>query len=247
LAMRRFSYNNVLHEGDKIFLSLEESRHISKVLRLKIGEMIELFDYSGTIYSASIVDISQRVAVEIVSERTLSIEGSGKIIVCQSIIKNKKMELLLQKCTELGVSELFPFVSSRCQGNVVQQYSGKGERWRKIIEESCKQCLRPLPMLLRDIHTFTETLQYYKEDEKTIKLLLWEKEKGKNLTFYRDQLPGDKRVLLLFGPEGGFTEEEIFSARECGWQTVGLGDNILRAETAVIAAVSIVQHLLGNM
>lgn len=225
----------------------DESRHISRVLRYKPGRQVELQDGKGTVYLAEIMDTSENVRLRILAERSGAKRENTGLLVGQGVIKTKKLELVLQKCTELGVDGFYPFSSSRCQGDWIRQYRGKGERWRRIIDEACKQCLRSRPMDLQAIHPFDEIIDLPEIEDNVVKLLFWEHERETDLASLQEPLRPGSPVFLLFGPEGGFSEEEIERAGRAGWQTVGLGQRILRAETAVIAAVSIVQHHLGNM
>ena len=245
--MRRFFFTTDQRQGELVTLGVGESHHISKVLRLKQGEPVELCERSGRTFSAVIVKTGKHVQLNIQNEISGAQTHRAKLIVGLGAIKNKNMELVIQKCTELGVDGLYPYASERSQGNVVQQYRGKGERWRRIIDEACKQCLRPNPMELKDISSFAEMMTLLEEEEGVLRLLLWEKQRQNGFATYGRELEQSRAVVLLLGPEGGFTQQEIEDARIHGWQTIGLGQRILRAETAAIAAVSIVQHLRGGM
>ena len=102
-------------------------------------------------------------------------------------------------------------------------------------------------MELQELVTFNQIISGMSGEEKVLKLLFWEQEQKNDLSAYSSQLMQSSTIHLLLGPEGGFTEKEVEEARGMGWQTVGLGERILRAETAAVAAVSIVQHLRGCM
>ncbi len=245
--MRRFYFSTDHRSKDMVTLSQDESRHICKVLRLQCGAKIELFDGSHIIYCAEIVELGNRVQARIISSEIIDHKQNSELWVGQGVIKTKKMELLLQKCTELGVNIFSPIISNRCQGNLVAQCRNKNDRWLKIIEEACKQCSRPHPMILQELQTFEEVTVGSSSDKNVLKLLFWEKESKRNLADFATDLSSFSTVKLLFGPEGGFVDSEIDAARLAGWQTVGLGKRILRAETAAIAAVAIVQHLLENI
>jgi 16S rRNA (uracil1498-N3)-methyltransferase len=242
--MRRFFIQPDSKVSDEVLLSDEESHHITRVLRLSAGEMLQLFDGRGTVYEAEITAVGRRVQLRICSSRYVEDEGVP-LRVCQGMLKGKKMEFLLQKCTELGVSEFVPFVSSRCQLKKTEQKRlvGKYDRWRKIIDEACKQCGRARPMQLADILLFPEMLQQA-ADKRSI--LFWEEEKEQ--TIHTASLPAVKDGLqIVLGPEGGFTGEEAEAAEGAGFQILSLGPRILRAETATVAAVSIMQYTLGNI
>jgi 16S rRNA (uracil1498-N3)-methyltransferase len=245
--MRRFLFDAADRKEDIVTFNHRESRHISKVLRLHLGQKIELFDGSAIIFAGEIVELGKEVKARILASRGAEAPQKGELWLGQGIIRTKNMEVLLQKCTELGVSGLTPFISNRSQGNLVAQSRHKEERWRRIIEEACKQCTRPQPMSLETMRSFEEVLSTADDDRPTVKILFWEKERQGSLTDFSAAIKQAATVRLLFGPEGGFADSEVAAARLAGWQTSGLGPRILRSETAAIAATAIVQHLLGNM
>jgi 16S rRNA (uracil1498-N3)-methyltransferase len=245
--MRRFFFDPSKRSGDTVFLSEEESRHIVKVLRLKTGDAIDLLDGLGAMYHAIITNIGRQVEVYV--EGLVAREaGVGKPVwVWQGILKGDKMDTVVQKCTELGVTRMIPFQSSRCQGKLNQmQGQKKHERWQRIGIAACKQCLRLQPIQIDTPLTYPESLNTKSDDNGMLRLLFWEEEKNTHL---HDLANIDKAssYALMLGPEGGITREEIELARLAGWRTVSLGDRILRAETATISAVSIVQYLSGNL
>ena len=154
------------------------------------------------------------------------------------------MDTVVQKCTELGVSRFSPFASSRCQGKAdLGQNRKRHERWQRIGLAACKQCLRPR---LMQIDAPVDLADLLRDTDATLCLLFWEEEKAVHLQDI-PELPEAQSVALLLGPEGGFSREEIDLARRFGWLTVSLGERILRAETATLTAVSIVQYLSGNL
>lgn len=247
LLMKRFFFTSAQRSGNQVVLDRAESRHLCRVLRLNKGNRVELYDGTGAVFLAEIAEIGNVATVHILAEQEGDTVKKSGVVVGQGAVKNKNMEIVLQKCTELGVDALTPFVGKYSQGNRVRQYQGKGERWRRIIDEACKQSGRTIPMELRPMCAFDEIIAGERYDDGTLKLLFWEKENSTGLQNYCRELEQSDSVMLLFGPEGGFYDEEVDKARRQGWQTVGLGERILRAETAVIASVAIVQHYRGNM
>ena len=245
--MRRFFFDPSSRKGDRAFLSVEESRHISKVLRLQAGEVIELLDDLGTLYHAVITTVGRQVEVRIERVVTKEADVGKSILVWQGILKGEKMDTVVQKCTELGVTGIVPFQSSRCQGKLgSMQARKKHERWQRIGLAACKQCMRLRSMKIDEPTTYSESLSKQSDDNTILRLLFWEEEKKTHL---HDIANIDKAcsLNLMLGPEGGFTLEEVEEARLLGWRTVSLGDRILRAETATLSAVSIVQYLAGNL
>lgn len=248
--MRRFFFErtSTAGEGDVIALPSSESRHISKVLRLSVGDEVELLDGQGTVYSAVLTEIGLSVSAKIVSLSRPG-ENSIQLIVGQGLLKGKKMDTVVQKCTELGVDRFIPFASSRCQGKLGdQREEKKHDRFNRIVEAACKQCMRPDLMGVDRPADYGAMVEEFSSQsvESSLKLLFWEEESNRTLhdIEVKENL---ESVVILLGPEGGLTSEEVRQAEEAGFLCVSLGSRILRAETATLAAVSVVQYLTGNM
>ena len=245
--MRRFFFRPEERIGEMVVLPESESHHIRSVLRLQTGRHVELFDGCGGVHLAELVDLSGKVRARIVSS-TMDRESVGTPLwVGQGLLKGKTMDTVVQKCTELGVSALLPLMTRRCQGRPDLIRDGKKhERWLRIIEEACKQCGRTRPMELLETTDFQHIIESPGTGSAGLKVLFWEEERDVHL---QDLLPfeGLDFVKILLGPEGGFTTDEVAIARDAGWRTVSLGKRILRAETATLASVAILQHLLGAM
>ncbi len=245
--MRRFFFDPSSRDDDRVFLSEEESRHISKVLRLKAGDAIELLDGLGTVYLAAITAVGRQVEAHIKGVASSEADVGKSVWVWQGILKGEKMDTVVQKCTELGVTGMIPFQSSRCQGKLDSaQGRKKHERWQRIGLAACKQCLRLKTIKIDPPVTYSESLEKNSGDNTILRLLFWEEEKKIHLYDIPEIAKADS-VALMLGPEGGFTREEVEQARLVGWRTVSLGDRVLRAETATLSAVSIVQYLAGNL
>jgi 16S rRNA (uracil1498-N3)-methyltransferase len=244
--MRRFFFKAEERNGDHVVLSAAESHHIRKVLRLRVGSTVELCDGSDSIHQAELLEIGAKVRARIVASRTVP-RDEVSIWVGQGLLKPKNMDMVVQKYTELGVCGLVPLLSSRCQGRPDLTSEGKRHaRWLKIIDEACKQCGRTRPMELWEAMDFQRLVTFFNSEKKGLKILFWEEEKEVGL---HDLFPPEnvEDVCVLIGPEGGFTREEVDIARSAGWRIASLGRRILRAETAAIASVAILQYLVGAM
>ena len=245
--MKRFFFDPKTRRGDSVLLSKEESRHIKKVLRLEEGSGLELLDGEGGLYSGEIVSLERSVEVHITKKLDEEADSSSSIQVYQAILKGDKMDTVVQKCTELGVTSMVPFQSSRCQGKLdAATGSKKHSRWQRIGLAACKQCMRPLPMDIVEPVTFKEAVERQQPGEKTMRILFWEEEQQLHIRDIRG-IEKAESIALLLGPEGGISEEEVQLAREHGWITVSLGRRILRAETATLTAVSIASYLSGSL
>ncbi|WP_457577553.1 RsmE family RNA methyltransferase [Desulfomarina sp.] len=247
--MHRFLFDPAQGNEDEFFLSLAESRHIVRVLRLKPFSVVELFDGHGSVYSGEIIELGRRVRVRRGSLLPVDSSREKSIWVAQGILKGRKMDSVVQRCTELGAFRILPVVSGRTQGRAdIKQDEKRYRRWQRIIIAACKQCRRAAVPHLERTLSFQEMLEMVEAEggRDRLKLLFWEEEKEVGLRDIQGLKEAASAVIFL-GPEGGISWEEVFSARERGWRTVGLGSRILRAETAALASLSIVQHYLGNM
>ncbi len=246
--MRRFFFEPADRNGDEILFPETESRHISKSLRLHVGSQIHLFDGTGMRYLAEITNIGRQVIARILAADDDQQEERVKLHVGQAMLKNAKMDFIVEKCTELGVATFTPFVSSRCQGKIDDEERGgkRQQRWQRIVESACKQCSRPRPMKLNDAISLADLCSSASQEPQTLRLLFWEEEKTTSL---HDLPPfaDYSQIHLLLGPEGGFSEEEVGIASRSGYQSISLGPRILRAETATVAAISIVRYLTGDI
>ncbi len=244
--MRRFFIHPDTEIHDEIILSEQETHHICNVLRLQPGTLLQLLDGNGNIHDAEIISLGRQARLRILS--SIHVErDTTPLRVCQSILKAQKMELLIQKCTELGVTEFTPFHSERCQFKKTEftKISQKYPRWQRIIEEACKQCNNPIMMRLTPLLSFEEMLD--QQNSTVQKILFWEEEEPENSLHATTLQKNGAGLQLVFGPEGGFPATEVARARKRHFLTLSLGPRILKAETANIAAVSIIQHLLENM
>jgi len=245
--MRRFFFEPSSRNGDTVLLSDEESRHIAKVLRLKKGDTVELLDGLGAVYLAVIDTVGRRVQAQINGVVAEAADGGKFLWVWQGLLKGEKMDTVVQKCTELGVTGIIPFQSSRCQGRLDStQARKKLERWQRIGIAACKQSLRLQSIAIESPVSYADSLSKKTDQPSMLRLLFWEEEKSTCLRDLADIGTADS-IALMLGPEGGFSPEEVEQARLFGWRTVGLGERILRAETATLTAVSIVQYLAGNL
>lgn len=245
--MRRFFFEGSREDGDVVELPESESRHIHRVLRLKVGEGVELLDGGGKVYSAVIVETGKRVRARILEVLAEHDAVSVSLVVGQGQLKGQKMDMVIQKCTELGVERVAPFWSSRCQGKLTdQQGLKKLERYRRIVESACKQCCRAELMTVDPPREFPDFLAAFPNKDERLRLLFWEEER--DVSLHDISIPeATREVVVLLGPEGGLSAQEAELARSQGWQTVSLGKRILRAETAALTAASIMQFLLQNI
>jgi 16S rRNA (uracil1498-N3)-methyltransferase len=244
--MPRFYVETPHRIGDEIEISGAEARHIQRVLRLKEGDEIVLFDGKGREYWGTIVNQRlHRITVKIGKTSIPRRESPIDVILGQGLLKGDKMDYVFQKATEMGVSAIFPFISSR----TVPILSGeraerRWSRWKRIVVESAKQCGRTIPPRVEDIRDFRSILE--QPFHGFAKLILWEKEERSLRERMMEIDKNAKKFLFLVGPEGGFRDEEISDAKGTGFIPVGLGPRILRSETVGVAVLSILQYEFGD-
>lgn len=247
-VMRRFFIDQPVSVGATQYIEGSDSKHIRNVLRLKPGRNIELSDGKGSVYSAKIEELHpNKVKVAIQAKLPSVSESNIEISVAQALLKGKKMDTLARGLTELGVSAWLPFVADRSVPKVDSRNIEKRmARWEKIARESLKQCGRERIPEIGFAESFEDVINAGKNRD--LKLAFWEGE-TKSMDHLADRHFNEKfdGIFVLFGPEGGFTAEEMELARNSGFVTASLGPRILRAETAVIAGCAILQYLFGDM
>lgn len=246
--MRRFFIEPVVDLRSPVHLDREETHHCLRVLRLQHGDEIELLDGIGGLYRGSIELLGRQVAIRLHEKTAQEAEPAHPVWLFQGDLKGKKMDELVQRCTELGVTRFLPFTSNRSQGRIAgERWARKQQRWHELVRAACKQSGRLHLMDTERQRSIGECLAE-QLPAATLKLLCWEEEKTCRLATV-DWPAADRSaaVAVMMGPEGGFAEEEVELARHHGWTIVSLGSGILRAETATIAAIAIVRHRLGAM
>ncbi len=245
--MRRFFYSGRLEVDESILLPEEESHHIKTVMRLAAGTEIILFDGRGLAARVKIRSLTPQVTGKVMELYKEEDTPEKQLLVAQGLLQAKKMELVIQKSTELGVFSFTPLQTARSKAALTGQSEKKLNRWQRIVENSCKQSGRNHLMEVDFPVVFDRFLKQTSNGNlRELKLIFWEEEKGRLL----DNLPSMEdvdRVIILLGPEGGFAQEEVELAQQYGYRSYSLGKRILRAETATISAVSILQYTLGNL
>lgn len=219
-----------------------EVRYLVRVLRLQEGDELEVFNGLGGRYKARLIEEGRGWYLEILEELEAEEGSEMKIVLGQGLLKGEKMKWVIQKATELGVSEIVPVVTERSVPVYEEESLDlKLSRWQRIAEEASRQSNRAhVPFIGKPI-----TLPEFVQTSKDFKIALWEKA----VKPLGEVLPQGiiKGITVLIGPEGGLTEREAVVLEEGGFTLCTLGRHILRAETASLAVVSILQHLLGDL
>jgi 16S rRNA (uracil1498-N3)-methyltransferase len=221
--------------------------HMSRVLRLKIGTRVILSDGVGRRHVGSIELVAKdHLTIRLEESSSEPARPRGPILTLyQGLPKGSKMELILQKTTELGVDIIVPFISDRSVANLPQgRESSRMERWERIIVEAARQSNRATVPSLMPVREFGEVIR---AADQSVKLLLWEGEKTNRLKSVLNCLPAPDTVSIIVGPEGGLSADDVSMAANSGFLPVTLGSRVLRTETAGIALLAVLQFYWGDM
>lgn len=244
--MVRFYVPHPRIENGMLKIEGSEMRHIRRVLRLKTGDEIMVFDGSGKEYECTIVEERpSAVVIRIQNISSSERESPLDITLAQSLLKGEKMDYLIQKATELGVKEIIPFFSSRSiplleRSKILE----RSHRWERIAVEASKQCGRGIIPRIEILRNYSEMLSIASQD--ALHLILLEKE-GKKLKEILKASNEKKKLFFIVGPEGGFSQEEVEHAKRMGFIPITLGGRILRSETASLCLLSILQYEWGDI
>ncbi len=226
---------------ETVLLTGNQAHHLSRVLRLQPGDYLELLDGRGQAAHARIESVGKVVCCR--KEEIYWPPGrpSLRVTLWQGLAKGEKMDQIIQKSVELGVSRIIPLT---CERSVVRlnKAGEKKERWQKIAMEAAQQCRRPDLPLVEEAQSLPQAL----EQLKGLLLVLWEEEKQVG---FRQlwQMPAPEEVSLLIGPEGGLTPQEVNLAKDRGARVLTLGSRILRTETAGPTALALLMHGWGDL
>jgi len=225
----------------------QELEHMRKVLRLKPGDRITVFDDTGWEHEAVIRSVAgAQGEIEIVRSYQAERESPLHLTLAVGLTKGEKIDFVVEKATELGVRTIIPFASIHAVPRLDERkIAARTERWRKIVLSATKQCGRTQAPEISPLMTFEELLA--SRQPETAKLLCWERETEQSFRQAHEKLRDAKALLVAVGPEGGFDPIEAELARQHGFERVHLGRRILRAETAAITALSLVQFLWGDL
>ncbi|MBM4053577.1 MAG: 16S rRNA (uracil(1498)-N(3))-methyltransferase [Planctomycetes bacterium] len=227
--------------NSEVWIEGKEAHHILHVKRAKQGNKITLFDGKGTEYKAVLVEVQRsRVKVFIENAQVVDREPGVEITIAFSIPKGKYSDILIQKCSELGIHTLIPLHCERSVVTISEHTTEKRERWNKIAIESSKQCKRNVLTKITDgvaVEDLVNTLRDY-----DLSLIACLEPNTKPLKVVLRERPSVKKIVSLIGPEGGFTDREIECAIEKGCIPVTLGNSTLRIETAAIAISSMLLY-----
>jgi len=243
---RRFFINPDQIDGSNAIITGETARQISKVLRLREGDVICLLDGHGNEHSALITSLSKNeVSTRILGTSTCDREPNIRLTLAICLPKGDKLDLIVQKCAELGISKYVIVNSERVVTRLdSSKAADKIARWQKIAAEAVEQCGGARIPEVRGIVNFSEMTEEIALND--LALVAWEEEQSASLKQVLRENISSKSVMLIIGPEGGLTEGEVELAKSAGAKCVSLGKRVLRSETAAIAACAAIFYELED-
>ena len=239
--MQKLFVENI--NDEKIVLDGESARHIAKSLRMRVGDVICVTDGSGEDYGCQIEEITKdEVVLKVCYKQACESEPTCKVTIYQGVPKSTKLEDIIQKCVELGVTEIVPTLTKRCVSRPDDKSAGKKNvRYQKIALEAAQQSGRGIVPKIANMKTLKQALA---EDKSEVKIVFFEGG-GKKLTDIIDK--NTKSVSIFIGPEGGFEEAEVEQIESAGGVRATLGKRILRTQTAPVAGLTAIMLLTGNL
>lgn len=234
--------------GKRIVITGSDVNHIKNVLRMNIGDEISVSNgLDGREYRCGIDEIGEEVICTLRFIKEENIELPSKVYLFQGLPKSDKLEMIVQKCVELGVYEVIPVAMKRCVMKVEpKKVASKTARWQGIAEAAAKQSKRSVIPTVKEVMGFKEAIQY----AENLDVLLIPYEMAEGMEYTREVIesirPGQS-VGIIIGPEGGIDDTELALAKENGFKEITLGKRILRTETAGLTVMSILMyHLEGR-
>jgi len=210
--------------------------HLKRSRRITSGATIHVRDENGVRYRALVVSVTEDGITLEVSLRAPGPEMRHCLVLCAGILKGSKFDFVIQKSVEIGVSEIIPVITERTISRPAGRGDAKTGRWKRVAAEAAKQCMAGRAPIVHDICRFSDVIDYHAD----LKLIAHTAE----ASLIHGLASGGKRVMVLVGPEGGFSPEEYRKAVEKGWRGVSAGPTQMRAETAAIVIPSIILHEL---
>ena len=240
----RFFVEGVHAVGDRVAFAADDARKIATVLRGRSGERVHVVDSSGAAFAASI-DVAGSVVHGSLDERLErgSRETALRVTIAQAIPKGQKMDLIVEKATELGVAAIVPLRSERVVGE--RTGDAKRERWQRLARTAAQQCGRATIPAVDPIADWDDLIARFGDFERVY--LPWELADVRPLREVFEADHGSATILVVIGPEGGFSAGEVTRAQAAGARTISLGTRILRTETVALVVLSALLYAHGEL
>jgi len=233
-ALRRFFVDSLPPAGAAFTLCGAEAHHLLNVVRVRVGEEVSLFDGSGAVACARLLQGRRgEAALQVLSVEIVDVEAPRKLTIACALPRATRMDFLVEKCCELGVSRFVPMVARRSVVDPLDRQENHLVRWRRIALEASKQCGRTRLMEVTAVLPFESALLL--REPEAVGMLASPTRGGPGLAEFAARLQPGQGVTAFIGPEGGFTPEEVDRAAQAGCAAVSMGPRILRVETAAVA------------
>lgn len=245
--MRRIRLDSNLQKGSSVVLPAADAHYVARVLRLQEGDTLAAFDGAGQAWHLRLKTVSgQQVTAEIIASLPVNPAALAPVILGQAVPKSAKMDLIVEKCSELGLTTLVPLYTDRTVvRDVPDRLHNRLTRWRRIAEAAAKQCGR---QILLEIQSPQSLLDFCTQYQSTAaKVFCWEGETHSGVKSRLESLTEADSHAVLIGPEGGWTEAEVDLIQGHGFIPVSLGPRILRTETAAITITSLIRYSRGDL
>ena len=254
--MRRFTITPERIAGGRVAFDRGESRHLSRVLRLRSGDTVLAADGTGREYTVRLETVGEQATGTVLGVAARASESPVQITLVQSVPKGDKMESIVRACTELGIAHVVPVLTTRTVVTLeAGRWRDRARRWQRVASEAAKQCGRAVIPTVSAPRPLADVLA--RDEPGELQLCLWEgaapgagaeRLSGRTLAAsLPPSLPAGARIRLLVGPEGGLSRDEVESAQARGWTIVGVGPRILRTETAGPAIIAVLQARFGDL
>ncbi|GAB6138341.1 16S rRNA (uracil(1498)-N(3))-methyltransferase [Halanaerobaculum tunisiense] len=233
--------------GEQVLITGSDVKHITRALRLQAGDEITIADGLENKYLVELIATSNEVVEgQIREELARPVESEIEITLVQGLPKRKKkMDLIVEKCTELGVDKIIPTITKRTVVKLTDDKAKKRQqRWQKVALAAAKQSRRAKVPTVEEVIDSSVVSSLVADYD--LALIPWEDEETRGIKEILQEEEA-KKIVIFVGPEGGFSSEEVTKVKEAGMRSVSLGPRILRSETAGITAVSIAQYDLGDL
>lgn len=234
MTIRRIYHPECLQANITVVLTQDAANHLVRVLRLRVGEEVILFDGSGSEFKSMIESISRSsVQVKILQSAFVDRESPTHIHLLQGLCRGEKMDWVIQKSVELGVASITPLWMEYSNVSLsADRIVKKVEHWRKVVISACEQCGRNI---LPAIHEPVRMIDYLQQQAEGVRLFCNPRD-GQSIKAILNEV--GREVTIVIGPEGGISPDEISQLERQGFQSISLGPRILRTETAAIAAIA---------
>lgn len=224
-------------ENDIVTLDSGDTYHVNVVMRMNIDDEVEIV-FNNKLYNGVIIEKEPKVKCKLLKEIELTNNNLPEIVIAQALVKEQKMDYILQKCTELGVSEIIPLITERSIVKIDKNEEKKLDRWRKIVKEASEQSKRCDIPKINNVMTLKELI----DTKFTHKYVCSVNEKDKMIKSVLSKASIRDKIIFVIGSEGGISEKEEELLVSSGFERVSFGDRVLRCETASLFILSAVNY-----